>query len=326
MVISATSTHSSSAGLDPAVVRWLQASARPSGCLITPSGSERLRLMGCTYEGRLSGLRLQSVGRARFEFQAEPDGVLLLFHQRGSLQGRSGGRPLSATPAALSGVLWPDELLELQIHGPASDTIWLRVPLQELLHLWRPRQPMSLTPDLLIDSITGMEMALLPMVETLLRPTAAQHTERQRTLQAVLQRLETTLLHELVRLLPAEPPPLAAPQLRPSGYHDLCVLAETVMHTQLAQLPDLSTLAEACGCSIRSLQLAFQRTQGLTPMRRLRDLRHKRLHSLLKQGMPVRQACEAAGLPSTGHTASLYRGIFGCTPSQTRQARLAQQA
>ena len=90
------------------------------------------------------------------------------------------------------------------------------------------------------------------------------------------------------------------------------------------------TLADACthvGVSARSLQMAFQRHTGVSPMVFLRDLRLDLVRRDLQTGrdpagdraVKVMDAAARYGFLHLGHFAARYRQRFGEAPSQTAQ-------
>lgn len=84
------------------------------------------------------------------------------------------------------------------------------------------------------------------------------------------------------------------------------------------------TLADVCqhvGVSARSLQLAFHRHHGVSPMEFLRELRLDLVHRALLAGAdPTLKVSEVAaryGFLHLGHFAARYRERFAQTPSDT---------
>lgn len=85
----------------------------------------------------------------------------------------------------------------------------------------------------------------------------------------------------------------------------------------------VTELAEAAGCSIRSLQEGFQRYVGCSPMEYLRDVRLQRVHAALmaaEPGASVAAIAHSYGFGHLGRFAQAYRRRFGELPSQTVRA------
>jgi AraC-like DNA-binding protein len=79
-------------------------------------------------------------------------------------------------------------------------------------------------------------------------------------------------------------------------------------------------MAKAAGVSVRSLQIAFRRFRGCTPMqfvlRRRLEAAHKALCTA-KPGMRVTQIASECGFFNFGRFAARYRTMFGELPSET---------
>lgn len=77
-------------------------------------------------------------------------------------------------------------------------------------------------------------------------------------------------------------------------------------------------LARAAGVSSRSLQTAFQRDLGVSPMAYLRNVRLDRAHEDLLLGRgPVTEVAYHWGFTNLGRFATQYRARFGVLPSET---------
>jgi AraC-like DNA-binding protein len=82
-------------------------------------------------------------------------------------------------------------------------------------------------------------------------------------------------------------------------------------------------LASEIHVSVRALQSAFARSQGLSPMRYLRDVRLRRIHADLLDADPQRttvtEVAARWGFAHHGHFAARYREKFGEPPASTLQ-------
>lgn len=91
------------------------------------------------------------------------------------------------------------------------------------------------------------------------------------------------------------------------------------------QTPDVTwtvtDLAEASGCSVRSLQAGFRRYVGMTPLQYLRDVRLLRAREELEddsgRDLSVTDTAFRWGFSNVGRFAQEYRARFGELPSQT---------
>lgn len=82
----------------------------------------------------------------------------------------------------------------------------------------------------------------------------------------------------------------------------------------------VTEMAQAAGCSIRSLQEGFQRYVGCSPTEYLRDVRLRRVHETLtasESPVSVADVAHAFGFSHLGRFAQAYRQRFGELPSET---------
>jgi transcriptional regulator GlxA family with amidase domain len=90
----------------------------------------------------------------------------------------------------------------------------------------------------------------------------------------------------------------------------------------------LACIAEAAGCSIRSLARAFQHAADTSPMQYVQKLRLQRIRTeLVRSASSDRTIADIAyhwGCRHLGEFNRRYRTCFGETPSETRQRSLAQ--
>ena len=104
-------------------------------------------------------------------------------------------------------------------------------------------------------------------------------------------------------------------------------IAVDYINQQLDTDITLAAVAEAAGCSIRSLARAFQHAAGTSPMQYVQKLRLERIRAeLIRPGGEDRTIADLAycwGYRHLGEFNRKYRQSFGETPSETRQRRLA---
>ncbi len=98
--------------------------------------------------------------------------------------------------------------------------------------------------------------------------------------------------------------------------------AQAYIHAHLAEDFSMTTLAEEAGCSLRALQLGFNETFGLSPLRYLMRERLNMAHYLLRSGKgePVSDIADRVGLGHHGRFSAQYRAKFGRSPSLARDA------
>ncbi len=99
--------------------------------------------------------------------------------------------------------------------------------------------------------------------------------------------------------------------------------AEEFMQAHLDRPLAVEDLAAAVGVSVRSLQMAFLKFRGTSPMATLRALRLARAHADLqnpKSGDTVTTIATRWGFLHFGRFAALYRARYGQSPSETLRA------
>ena len=82
----------------------------------------------------------------------------------------------------------------------------------------------------------------------------------------------------------------------------------------------LAEVAEAIGCSLRALQMAFRRFRDTTPAAALRRVRLDRARAeIIGSDAPVTAIARRFRFTNAGRFASMYMSEFGETPAKTRQ-------
>jgi len=82
----------------------------------------------------------------------------------------------------------------------------------------------------------------------------------------------------------------------------------------------IEDLARQAGVGVRSVQTAFRRLRGCTPMQRVMRRRLEAAHEMLRRATPetrVTQVAAECGFFNFGRFSSRYRDLFGEIPSQT---------
>jgi len=95
--------------------------------------------------------------------------------------------------------------------------------------------------------------------------------------------------------------------------------ARELIAADLQQPPTVASLCEQLGVSRRSLQLAFQRVLGVSPLAYLRAARLGAARRSLKTAASVTEAATHLGFWHFGHFAKDYQAMFGELPSQTQR-------
>jgi len=95
--------------------------------------------------------------------------------------------------------------------------------------------------------------------------------------------------------------------------------ARELIAADLQQPPTVAELCEQLGTSRRSLQLAFQRVLGVSPLAYLRAARLGAARRSLKTAPSVTEAATQLGFWHFGHFAKDYQAMFGELPSQTHR-------
>lgn len=110
--------------------------------------------------------------------------------------------------------------------------------------------------------------------------------------------------------------------LPPSRSAAIVAEAEAWLQARLQQPLRIDDLARQLSLTPRSLQLAFQRELGCSPMQRLKRLRLQALHRLLQRpelgAQPLERLLQAVGLPGYGRIRAEFRAWCGSTPHELR--------
>jgi transcriptional regulator GlxA family with amidase domain len=85
----------------------------------------------------------------------------------------------------------------------------------------------------------------------------------------------------------------------------------------------LAGLADAAGCSARSLHRGFREALDMTPMRYVREMRLRKVRDALlddaRRAETITELALAHGFSHLGEFAAHYRLLFGERPQQTRR-------
>jgi AraC-like DNA-binding protein len=134
---------------------------------------------------------------------------------------------------------------------------------------------------------------------------------RQQLVDLILTGLLTTHEHNYTPHLARRAKPAAPRMIRE---------AIAIVEADPGRQVTVTELAQAAGCSIRSLQESFQRYLGCSPTEYLRDWRLQKVHDALEWADPSTSIADIAytfGFTHLGRFAQAYRRRFGELPSQT---------
>lgn len=118
-----------------------------------------------------------------------------------------------------------------------------------------------------------------------------------------------------------------------SSSNRLRIVFDSIKHVR--QLPyselEVEDLAELVHCSVRTLQYAFRKTLGLSPMQyirryRLNLVRREILHPVTEPGPDISELARSYGFNHAGHFSRMYRDLFGSKPSDGCMCTLHEDA
>jgi AraC family transcriptional regulator, ethanolamine operon transcriptional activator len=104
-----------------------------------------------------------------------------------------------------------------------------------------------------------------------------------------------------------------------AAHWHLVQASRNMVEEQLQQPPAVSEMCSHLGVSRRTLQNAFQRVLGISPLSYLRAIRLGAARNALKTASSVTDAATALGFWHFGHFAKDYQAMFGELPSQTHR-------
>jgi AraC family ethanolamine operon transcriptional activator len=112
----------------------------------------------------------------------------------------------------------------------------------------------------------------------------------------------------------------ASPSDTPHDVHwHLVQQTRALVQSQLQMPPTVGELCTHLGVSRRTLQNAFQRILGISPLAYLRAIRLGAVRQALKTAASVTEAATDLGFWHFGHFAKDYQAMFGELPSQTHK-------
>jgi len=128
---------------------------------------------------------------------------------------------------------------------------------------------------------------------------------------------------EAASVRPIEVEPVIRPGSDPVSSVDTLVFraAQRLLHDDLAQPPDLASLAKAVGTNARRLNEAFRNCAGATVFEYLREARMEQARKLLREtGLAVQVIASDLGYDNPANFATAFRARFGLSPRDYRKA------
>jgi AraC-like DNA-binding protein len=269
--------------------------------------------------GNVGVVAIAGVGRTRLDRHQAADSVVLWLPRRGWVREQINGQEHLAEPGMA--------LLCRQgqhLRGESSariEGLSLILParwLQDLGLGSGARHPALIDRGPEARAVIAQVHQLATLVERPATANAGLHPEEQ------VQQLGEALLNwEAAATGQAEAP--AAPNRSAA----IVAEAEAWMTARLEQPLRIADLARALELTTRSLQLAFQRECGCSPLQRLKRLRFQALHRLLERPdhgvLSLDILFGSVGLPRHGRTRQEFGSWCGSLPSEHRRLALLRQ-
>jgi AraC-like DNA-binding protein len=169
--------------------------------------------------------------------------------------------------------------------------------------------------DPFVDWDSGPGQAIRRLIRLLTEELASPHSFVPSDIAC---RSFTDLL--LYTLLRSQPNNYSARLARPAGSPVPGIIhrAEEFIRSRVAEPIALHEVAEAAGCSLRSLQLGFRRFRDTTPAAAIRRARLEAARQTLAFGECVGSVSDIAhhyGFTNPGRFAGLYKDTFGVSPA-----------
>jgi AraC-like DNA-binding protein len=201
------------------------------------------------------------------------------------------------------------EMLIVQIEGNS-----LRQQLSEELRM-SISQPLEF--QAVSCSLTGKAASFARMVKMVCEDLADKHSELQN--QQVNRKIERALVSLLLMEIPHTYSDRLNQEIKqPAPYLVRC--AEDYIHTHLYERIVLDDLSAVAGVSSRTLQLAFRKFRGVTPMEYIRNYRLDYVRQQLTNRIIDKSITRIAldsGFTHLGKFAHYYKERFGELPSET---------
>jgi len=260
--------------------------------------------------------------------QDEPEHCIALAFQASGHRHVALGSQSEFTTSGSIGSLAPQDR-PLKSFFSRGETLSLMIPhsvIQQNLEsmIGNASTPIEFEP--IVDSRNGGGAMLRRTIDMV----AAQLAEPESPLghPAVAARLEEFIVHALLHGQPHSYRDAIADDHRAAAPKQVR-RAEAFIHGHSGETIRLAQIADAAGCSVRALQLAFRTFRDTTPMTLLKQTRLARAHSELSQSDPeattVTEVAIKYGFYNVGRFAQDYKRTFGQRPSETLRLRVGRQ-
>lgn len=198
----------------------------------------------------------------------------------------------------------------------------------ERLAVWIPATSLHQRLAALLDGPVTRELAFEPVFEWASAPAQSL----RRLLRLLVEELGSPapfghcdmarrsftdlLIYTLLRAVPHNHSDRLALASSPAAPMSI-LRAEAYIRAHVQEPIALHEVAQAAGCSVRSLQLGFQRFRETTPLAAIRHARLEAARVSLRSGRPHRTVTELAlqfGFANPGRFTQLYKAAFGESP------------
>lgn len=291
---------------------------------LSPTANHTSNLVGSVANSLL--VHFKSAHELLVEREETRDAIAVVVPLSGRFHISSGTRD-EIIASEKSGIIMPmEEPLKAELHD--YDGLGLMIPrstikagLESLLGRSAPTVfDLELNPQIsggnLICGLVKMAANQLERIETPL----AQQAVAARLEELIVNALLHGQPHSCIDTLAGERQTATPKQVR---------RAEEYIRAHSREVIRLSQIADAAGCSVRALQLAFRTFRDTTPMSLHRQARFECAHAeLLESDSDSATVTEIAvkyGFYNIGRFAHDYRRFFGHTPSETLRLKLLRR-
>ncbi|OXM56088.1 transcriptional regulator [Amycolatopsis thailandensis] len=221
-----------------------------------------------------------------------------------------------------AGVVNPGDIQDLRPGRPGTRFLGLRIGaglVRRELEALTGRPASAVRFDFPLDLSLPSGKTVLLLIESLIEQLASGDPLLQR------EELRRSQIRCIVTALLLAQPHTHTAALRetPATPHPRVLRsAIAFVEANLAEPLSLGRIAEAAGCSARTISEAFREKLGTSPMRYVRDLRLDRIRQeLLSTGDQIGETAYRWGMTHLGRFARDYRSRFGEPPSATTARR-----
>ena len=254
-----------------------------------------------------------------FIFQADKDKLSLALCLRGEGNALTKDRDFYGISDSAFFVLDPGRSIKVSTKSDFLDLLIYQINFSTLLEETIRQGAQTFDFGSVFSALPGNEQFFIDCAKQFLGTSKENTTEFDHS--RVTLPLEDSLISFLSGLICSSLsalPPVGQP--RKSSKEEYVAIAINFFEKNINRQISLDDVASECSVSPRSLQSAFQEVKNVSPLKLLQVMRLKRMHESIQRGFDVSDACSRSGLPFTGRTSSLYKDLFGESPSDTRRA------